>query len=213
MTVCVRAVDRTISSTGLDGEGVAYATATEPGRWKETPMSHAMNEGSPQHRSLLGLRRKPGRLALAVFRLPVGAYRHDAGWVLGRTFLEFTHTGRRTGQSHDAVVMVLQFDDATREAVICAAWGAEADWFRNLQAGPAVKVQHGRDSYVPEHRFLSDDEAFVIAVGFRRDHPHRLRLLSAVLGWGNLADDDAVRRFVRGHPFVAFRPAVVVATR
>ena len=107
--------------------------------------------------------------------------------------------------------MVLQFDDATREAVICAAWGAGTDWFRNLQAGPAIKVQHGRDSYVPEHPLLSDDEAFEIAVGFRRDHPHRLRLLSAVLGWGNLADDDAVRRFVHGHPFVAFRPAVAVA--
>ena len=122
MTVCVCAVDRTIASSAADGEGVAYATTTGPGRWKETPMSHVTNEGSPQHRRLLGLRRTPGRLALGVFRLPVAAYRHDKGWVLGRTFLEFTHTGRRTGQSHDAVVMVLQFDDATREAVICAAW-------------------------------------------------------------------------------------------
>jgi deazaflavin-dependent oxidoreductase (nitroreductase family) len=176
-------------------------------------MRHAMNEGSPQHRRLLGLRRKPGRLALAVFGLPVGAYRHDSGWLLGRTFLDFTHTGRRTGQPHDAVAMVLEFEDATREAVICAAWGAGTDWFRNLQAGPALKVQHGRDSYVPEHRFLSDVEAFEIAVRFRRDHPHRLRLQSAVLGWGDLADDDAVRRFVRAHPFVALRPAVAVAAR
>ncbi len=158
--LCVRAVDMTIASTGADDEGVAYATANGPGRRRETLMIHAMNDGLPRHRRLLGLRRKPGRLALAVFRLPVGAYRHDAGWLLDRTFREFTHTGRRTSQPHDAVAMVVQFDDATREAVICAAWGAETDWFRNLQAGPAIKVQHGRDSYMPEHRFLSDDEAF-----------------------------------------------------
>jgi hypothetical protein len=32
-------------------------------------------------------------------------------------------------------------------------------------------------------------------------------LLSAVLGWGDLRADAALRDFVRGHPFVAFRPA------
>jgi deazaflavin-dependent oxidoreductase (nitroreductase family) len=160
-------------------------------------------------RPLLGLRRKPGRLALAVFRLPLHAYHHGAGWLLGRTFLEFTHTGRRTGQAHEAVAMVLHYDEPTREAVICAAWGAETDWYRNLQARPAVRVQIGRDSYVPEQRFLSEGEAFDVGVEFRRDHPHRLRLLSAALGWGDMHDDDGLCRFVDGHPFVAFRPAAV----
>jgi hypothetical protein len=58
---------------------------------------------------LFGLRRKPGRLALAVFRMPLPAYRHDAGWVLGRTFLLLVHTGRKTGQPHSMVAMVLQY--------------------------------------------------------------------------------------------------------
>jgi hypothetical protein len=70
-----------------------------------------------------------------------------------------------------------------------------------------VKVQLGRVSFTPEHRFLSDDEAFAVAVRFRRQHPYRLRLLSSILGWGDLRDDDAVRRFLHTHPFVAFRPA------
>lgn len=48
----------------------------------------------PQRRPLLGLRRKPGRLALALFRMPLRAYRHDAGWLLGLRFIEFTHLGR-----------------------------------------------------------------------------------------------------------------------
>ena len=137
-----------------------------------------------RHRRLLGLRREPGRLALAVFRMPLHAYRHDAGWLFGRTFLTFTHRGRRTGQRYDAVAMVLRDDRASGEAVICAAWGAETDWYRNLHVGPAVKVQLGRDSYVPEHRFLSDDEAFEVGIEFRRDHPHRLRLLERGAGVG-----------------------------
>jgi deazaflavin-dependent oxidoreductase (nitroreductase family) len=158
-------------------------------------------------RPLLELRRKPGRLALTLFRLPLKAYQHNAGPAVGRTFVAFTHIGRRTGQPHQVVAMVLRYDPATGEAVICAAWGPHTDWYRNLQAGPATKVQLGGETFTPQQRFLTEEEAFDVAVGFRRDHPHRLRLLSRVLGWGELRDDAVVREFVRTHPFVAFRPA------
>jgi hypothetical protein len=30
---------------------------------------------------------------------------------------------------------------------------------------------------------------------------------AVLLGWGDLRRDDAIRAFVRRHPFVAFRPA------
>ncbi|GAA4286865.1 nitroreductase family deazaflavin-dependent oxidoreductase [Georgenia daeguensis] len=158
-------------------------------------------------RPLLGLRHRPGRLALAVFRLPLNAYRHDAGWLLGRTFLRLTHVGRRSGRPHEAVAMVLHVDDATVEAFICAGWGKETDWVKNLRAGPALNVQIGRQSFHPHHRFLTDDEAFEVVVRFRREHPYRVRLFEAVLGWGDLNDDATVREFIRTHPFVGLRPA------
>ena len=168
--------------------------------------------GSHRHKPLLGLRRKPGRLALAVFRMPLGAYRHDAGWLLGRTFLEFVHTGRKTGRPYETVAMVLRYDADAHEAVICAAWGPDTDWVRNLRAGPAARVRLGRESFTPRHRFLSDDDAFDVTVQFRRAHPGRLRVISAILGWGDLRDDAAVRGFIRTHPFVAFRPATTSPT-
>ena len=43
-------------------------------------------------------------------------------------------------------------------------------------------------------------------------HPRRLRLLSTILGWGDLRDDAAVRGFIHTHPFVAFRPAITSPT-
>ena len=58
-------------------------------------------------RPLLGLCRKPGRLALTAFRVPLNAYRHDDGWLFGRMFLQFTHPGRKSGKRYDAVAMVL----------------------------------------------------------------------------------------------------------
>jgi deazaflavin-dependent oxidoreductase (nitroreductase family) len=162
---------------------------------------------SSPRKPLLGLRRKPARLALAVFRMPLRAYRHDAGWLLGRTFVEFVHTGRTTGQPYETVAMVLRYDAGTREASICAAWGPDTDWVRNLRAGPAAQVRLGRESFTPQHRFLSNDEALDVVVQFRREHPRRLRLITTIFGWGDLRDDAVVRDFIHTHPFVAFRPA------
>ena len=167
---------------------------------------------SQQKKPLLGLRRKPGRLALAVFRMPLRAYRHDKGWLLGRTFLEFVHTGRRTGRRYEVVAMVLRYDADTHEAVIVAGWGPDTDWVRNLHAGPAVRVRLGRESFTPVHRFLSEDEAYDVVVQFRREHPHRVRLATAIMNWGDFRSDATVRDFIATHPFVAFRPTDTTQT-
>jgi len=136
--------------------------------------------------------------------MPLWAYRHGAGWLLGRTFIYFIHVGRSSGRRYDTVAMVLRDDPATREVVVCAAWGPGTDWYRNLQAGPAGTVQIGHDRYLPQQRFLTDAEAFDVAAAFGRAHPHRLHLMQSVLGWGDLDQDDPLRDFVAGHPMLAF---------
>jgi hypothetical protein len=82
---------------------------------------------------------------------------------------------------------------------------------RNLRAHPALQIQIGRESYVPEQRFLSEDESVAAVEGFRRRHPWRVRLFAAILGWGDLSSETAVREFVRTRPFVSFRPTRVAA--
>jgi hypothetical protein len=103
--------------------------------------------------------------------------------------------------------MVLADDHASGEVVICSAWGPDTDWVQNLRATPAREVSVGRDRYAPKHRFLTEDEAVAVSIAFRQKHPVRLRLMSAILGWGDLHGDAALRDFVRSHPFVALRPA------
>jgi deazaflavin-dependent oxidoreductase (nitroreductase family) len=157
-------------------------------------------------RSLLGLRRQPGRLALAAMRVPRPLYRHGWGRLLGHAFLLIAHQGRKSGKRRETVAMALTYDPDTREVVVCSAWGPDTEWIRNLRAHPALEIQIGRDSYVPEQRFLSEDEAVAVGTAFRQRHPRRLRLLATILGWGDLGSDDAVREFVRTRPFVSFRP-------
>ena len=169
-------------------------------------MTTTAHERARDRNPLLGLRRRPGRLALAIMRIPRPLYHCGWGWMLDHTFLLVAHHGRKTGKRHETVAMALKYDPDTRETVVCSAWGPNTQWIRNLRAHPALQIQIGRESYVPEQRFLSEDESVAVTAEFRRRHPLRTRLFAATLGWGDLRSETAVREFVRTRPFVSFRP-------
>jgi deazaflavin-dependent oxidoreductase (nitroreductase family) len=158
-------------------------------------------------RPLLGLRRQPGRLALAAMRVPRPLYHRGWGWMLDHTFLLIAHQGRKTGKRRETVAMALAYDPDTHGAVVFSAWGPNTEWIRNLRAHPALQIQIGREAYVPEQQFLSEDESVAVVREFQRRHPWRTRLFAAILGWGDLSSETAVREFVRSRPFVSFRPA------
>jgi deazaflavin-dependent oxidoreductase (nitroreductase family) len=139
-------------------------------------------------------------------RLPLQLYRHGLGRLLGQTFVLIAHQGRTTGKRRETVVMAMTYDPATHVAVVCSAWGEHTDWIRNLRAHPALEIRIGRDSYVPEQRFLVEDDAVAVATEFQRRHPWRVRLFAAILGWGDLQSELAMREFVETRPFVSFRP-------
>lgn len=160
-------------------------------------------------RPLLGLRHRPGRAALVVFRLPLLLYRRGWGWMLGQTFMLLVHAGRRTGQAHEMVAMVMRYDAETREIVIFSGWGPGSDWVLNIRRRPALRVVIGRQSFAPQHRFLTQEESVAVAGDFVRRHPYRVWLATRILDWPDLRDEDVLRDFVDSHPFVAFRPAQV----
>jgi deazaflavin-dependent oxidoreductase (nitroreductase family) len=157
-------------------------------------------------RPLLGLRTQPGRLALAVMRWPRALYRHRLGRLLGHTFLLIAHRGRTTGRRRETVVMALDWDAKNEATIVCSAWG-ETEWVKNLRAHPAAEIQIGGDRFAPEQRFLSEAESVEAVRAFRRRHPWRMKLFTAVFDWGDLSTERAIQRFVSGRPFVAFRRA------
>jgi deazaflavin-dependent oxidoreductase (nitroreductase family) len=139
--------------------------------------------------------------------MPRALYHRGWGRILGHTFLLIAHQGRKTGTRRETVAMALRYDRETREVVVCSAWGPDTEWMKNLRAHPALEIRFGRETYVPEQRFLSEDEAVAVGIEFRRRHSRRLRLLSRILGCGDLGSDPAMNEFVRTRPFVSFRPA------
>ena len=138
---------------------------------------------------------------------PIGS---GKGWIFGHTFLLLVHRGRATGSPHSTVAMVLDYNPDTQEAVICSAWGGYTDWIRNIQTHPAIQIQIGRESFKPQHRFLSQEESLAVVSGCLRRHPWRFRFVARVLGWADLHIDSRAREFVRTRPLVSFRPATPV---
>ncbi len=72
--------------------------------------------------------------------------------------------------------MVLRYDAVTHEAVICSGWGVGTDWVRNIRARPALGICIGRESFIPQQRFLSEEESFDVCLEFCLRHPARIQL-------------------------------------
>lgn len=151
------------------------------------------------------LRTKPRGLLRRLLRLPAALYECNLGWLLGYRFLLLTHRGRTSGRIYRTVLEVLHFDPATRESIVVSAWGSRADWFRNLQAGPAAEVHTGRLRYAPRHRVLPHEEAEVVYARWERAHPLEARILPRLLGF-DTRDPAARQRVLDTIPLVAFRP-------
>lgn len=159
---------------------------------------------------LLGVRREPGRLALAVFGIMPALYRLGLGRGVGRTFLLLTYKGRKTGAVYRAALMILGYEKDSGEAVSLAMYGSKTGWLRNVIASPALAMEVGGRTYpMPLHRLLSEDEALAVIRRFQKAHPGRVWLATRILGWGRLETEAELRAFVRAKPFIAFRPADV----
>jgi deazaflavin-dependent oxidoreductase (nitroreductase family) len=82
-----------------------------------------------------------------------------------------THRGRKSGRLYETVLEVPVYHRRTRTSYVMSGWGDKADWYRNIEVQPAVRVQIGRDSYAPAQHVLSPQEVVRVWEEFRRRHP------------------------------------------
>jgi deazaflavin-dependent oxidoreductase (nitroreductase family) len=151
----------------------------------------------------------PRPLLRWLFRVPLWLYRAHLGWLMGHRLARVTHVGRRTGQVHQTIVEVVRYEPRTREIVVMAGWGGRTDWYRNVQARPALEVRSGGLAYRPVQRFLTADETYREVRQYVRRHAWVARLLfPRLLGLSLDAPEREQRAVVdatlRG---VAFLPA------
>lgn len=167
-------------------------------------------------RSLANGRTKAPALMIPFMKLPLILYRLNLGWLLGRRFMCLTHVGRKSGKVYHTVLAALRIDENTREIYAVSPW-SESNWFRNIQAAPALEVEtagrsgpgeigHGRICYTPVQRSLTPEEIAAALIDFSSRYPIFSRMVALIPGWkiGTTYNEFlALARTLRG---VAFLP-------
>jgi deazaflavin-dependent oxidoreductase (nitroreductase family) len=156
--------------------------------------------------NLRWLRSKPTGASRLACRSPIYLYRLDLGRLLGHRFLLLVHRGRKSGLLRETVLEVLLHDPVTRESVVLSAWGEKADWYRNIEAAPALEVRTGAQRYVPEQRFLAPEKNHVVISEYGRRHPLAFRVFARTFGYPLDRTEAACRDVVCSLCLVAFRP-------
>jgi deazaflavin-dependent oxidoreductase (nitroreductase family) len=152
-------------------------------------------------------------LLRTLLHIPIYLYRWKLGWMLGKRFLLLTHTGRRTARRHETVLEVMEYRPAATEFVVMSGFGPTADWFQNIQVGPA-SVEVGRIRFSAAHRILGEGEAVAVVQQYERRNRFIGTIVRSVLrrllGWNYTGTDSDRHRLVAQLPLVAFRPTQVM---
>ena len=148
----------------------------------------------------------PARQHLQAKDWPVLMDRLGLGRLVGRHFLVVTHRGRRSGQMRQTGVMVLHEDRQTGE--ICVAAGSlKADWYRNVQAQPAIVVAIAGRRFRPVQRFVPVEELAAQIAWARQHRPFQAWVQSRFFGWSWTTKPAEIFALARALGGVAFRPA------
>jgi len=154
------------------------------------------------------LGKKPSRLLKFFFKVPVLLHKLGlGGWerMIGAQWMLITTTGRKTGKNRNAMVDVMDYDKANDTYYIEAAYGAHADWYRNIQSNPVFKAQVGRRKFKARAGALSTEGAGEMLVQFYRQKPAYTRSVMAMAGM-KFKDEDELRLLGKNLTLLSVKP-------
>ncbi|MGZ4514936.1 MAG: nitroreductase family deazaflavin-dependent oxidoreductase [Mycobacterium sp.] len=114
-------------------------------------------------------------------RAPIWIYRARAGAVFGSRLVMLEHIGRKSGMPRQVILEVVDHP-SPGTWVVASGFGRKAQWFRNIQANPHVRVYAG--SHPPGQataRVLDQDEADRTLAAYRSRHPQAWERMRPVL--------------------------------
>jgi deazaflavin-dependent oxidoreductase (nitroreductase family) len=119
--------------------------------------------------SLAGL---AGRLLRSrrLVRAPIWIFKARAGALFGSRILLLEHIGRKSGTRRYAVLEVVDHP-AEDSYIVASGFGRKAQWFRNIEANPRVRIYVG--SHAPRAataRVLTTPEADRTLAAYRTRH-------------------------------------------
>ena len=122
-----------------------------------------------------------------------------------RVVLLLTTTGRRSSLPRTVPLQFEQIDDVI---YVASARGARADWFRNVQADPHVRVQIGDRQIDGRAEAIVAPEPIADFLQLRRArHPVMLRLIMSLEGVPPWASRPSLERFAATKALLIIRPS------
>lgn len=153
----------------------------------------------------------PTGLARLAFRFPIYLFRAGLGGLLGSRFLLLNHIGRKSGLPRQAVLEVVDYDQATDTYFVASGYGRSSQWFRNIQANPEVTIQVGRRKLAVTAEIFEPEESGEMMVQYAQRHPRAARSLSRLIGYQVDGSPAGYRQIAAEHiPFVALRPRLAL---
>ena len=135
-------------------------------------------EHSPSPLAGIGARLLRSR---GLMRAPVWIYKARAGALFGSRILMLEHIGRKSGSPRFAVLEVVDHP-APDTWIVASGFGRKAQWFRNIQANPQVRVYAGSHAPRPATaRVLDQAEADRTLAAYRSRHPQAWERMRPVL--------------------------------
>lgn len=131
-------------------------------------------------------------------RAPIRIYRAGLGFVFGSRLLMLQHTGRKSGTSRYVALEVVEHP-STGEYVVVSGFGLKAQWYRNIQADPRVRVSTGLRRNAPATATpMTESESTAALDHYAQQHPKAWEKLRATI-------EHAVGRPVDTLPMVRLR--------
>jgi deazaflavin-dependent oxidoreductase (nitroreductase family) len=116
-----------------------------------------------------------------LMRTPIWLYRTRLRFLFGSRMLMLEHIGRRSGARRYVVLEVV--DHPTPDTyVVVSGFGVRAQWFRNVQANPHVRIfVAGQPPAHAAARMLTPAEADAALDAYIRRHPRAWALFKPVI--------------------------------
>ncbi|OBK68162.1 nitroreductase [Mycobacterium colombiense] len=141
------------------------------------------SDNSGARRFPTGVASLAGRLLRSrrLMRAPIWIYKARAGALFGSRILLLEHVGRKSGLPRYAALEVVDHS-APDTYVVASGFGRKAQWFRNIEANPRVRVYAGsRAPRTASARVLTTPEADRTLAAYRTRHPKAWERMRPVL--------------------------------
>ncbi len=154
------------------------------------------------------LQKRPNSFLKFFFKIPLFMHKIGfGGWekLIGAEWMLLSTTGRKSGRRRDAMVDVMDYEATSDTYYIEAAYGARADWFKNIQVNPVFDAQVGRRKFKAQAQELNAADTGEMLVRFYRRKPAYTRSVMAMVGM-KFKDEDELRELGKNLTLLAVKP-------